>query len=316
MQTCSAVADLRPLRRQLPPPVALVPTMGALHAGHLALIAAARRHAGAAGSVVVSLFVNPTQFGPGEDLSRYPRPFDADRQACRDAGVDLLFAPPADQVYPPDHSTSVRETALSQGLCGARRPGHFDGVCTIVLKLFNLVQPDLAVFGRKDFQQLAVVRRMVRDLDVPVTIVGVDTVREPDGLALSSRNAYLSPGQRRQATALRQALLAARQHFLDHPGHATDDDGDDHSDRSGPAADGLLQAATAVLRRQAPDAGIDYLELVDRDTLQPRARANRRSVLLGAIRLGSTRLIDNLELDPAAAPNPPATNLQPVHEAL
>ncbi len=305
MLTCSTVDDLRDHRRRLPGPVALVPTMGALHAGHLALIDAARRHAGPAGSVVVSLFVNPTQFGPNEDLSRYPRPFDQDLAACRKAGVDLLFAPATETIYAPDHSTTVRETGLSRGLCGASRPGHFDGVCTIVLKLFNLVQPDLVVFGHKDYQQLAVIRRLVRDLNVPVEVLGIDTVREPDGLALSSRNAYLDPGQRRQAPALRRALVAARDRFLTQP-----------APPCGHAAAGLLQLATDLIRRHAPDAAIEYLELVDRDTLQPQTRADRSSVLLGAIRLGQTRLIDNLELAATADPAAPANLPSPVHEAV
>ncbi|MDQ3623785.1 MAG: pantoate--beta-alanine ligase, partial [Verrucomicrobiota bacterium] len=180
-------------------PLVLVPTMGALHRGHAALIRRARRRAGPAGTVVVSIFVNPAQFGPKEDFSRYPRDLSADRELCVGHGADLLFLPSADEMYPPGFSTWVLEEKVSASLCGASRPGHFRGVCTVVLKLFQITRPDAAIFGLKDFQQWVVIDRMVRDLNLPVTIVPVPTVREPDGLALSSRNQFLSAEERAQA---------------------------------------------------------------------------------------------------------------------
>ncbi len=186
-----------------------VPTMGALHDGHAALIRAAREIAGQNGNVAVSIFVNPLQFGPGEDFSKYPRTLIEDLGLCRDNGADMIFAPKAEELYPTDRSIALYETSLSQLLCGASRPGHFEGVCTIVAKLFNLVQCDDAVFGKKDYQQFAIIRRLVRDLDFNVVLHGIETVREADGLAMSSRNRYMSPEERAQAPALRTALLAA-----------------------------------------------------------------------------------------------------------
>jgi len=175
--------------------VVFVPTMGALHEGHLDLMRAARTLATPRGRVIVSIFVNPTQFGPKEDFSKYPRDLEGDSEKCRSVGVDAIFAPTAEAIYAKDASLVVLETSLSKGLCGASRPGHFDGVCLVVLKLLNLVQPDTAVFGKKDYQQLAIIKRMVRDLNVPVAIVGCETVREPDGLAMSSRNRYLNEAE-------------------------------------------------------------------------------------------------------------------------
>lgn len=297
MDLCTRIESLQEHRDRTPGLVALVPTMGALHEGHLSLIDVARERVGPAGTVIVSLFVNPTQFGPGEDLERYPRPFETDAAACRERGVDLLFAPAADEMYPPDHSTLVRESALSTGLCGGARPGHFDGVCTIVLKLLLLTRPHLAVFGRKDYQQLAVVRRMVRDLNVPVKIVPAATVREADGLALSSRNRYLNPAERAQAPALNHALRQAKSAF-------------EQGETNGTS---LLATAADVISRQVPDAKIDYLQLVHRDHLQPMPVATRDSVLLGAMWLGTTRLIDNLELadEDSAATGPSAAPASP-----
>jgi len=185
--------------------IGLVPTMGALHAGHLALV---ERSVAECGFTVVSVFVNPTQFGPGEDLERYPRTLQADVQLCQQAGADLVFAPSADEMYAADAATTVHVARLTEGLCGAFRPGHFDGVTTVVCKLLNIAQPDRAYFGEKDYQQLVVVRRMVADLDLPVEVISVPTVREADGLAMSSRNRYLTPEQRAVAPALHRALLA------------------------------------------------------------------------------------------------------------
>lgn len=257
--------------------VAFVPTMGALHAGHLSLIALARRKVGTQGVVVVSIFVNPLQFGPKEDLSRYPQSLTDDLKRCRAAGVDFIFHPTAAEMYPAAPSVVVDESALSLGLCGATRPGHFRGVCSVVTKLFHLVRPDFAVFGQKDFQQLVIIRRMVRELNFPVTIVAGPTRREADGLAMSSRNAYLTPEQRRDAPALRTTLLSGAAMIL------------------------LGECRTANLERRmqkmfrvsAPDARIDYLTAVDSDNLQRPRRLAGRVTLLGAAYFGATRLIDN-----------------------
>lgn len=251
--------------------IALVPTMGALHAGHLALIAAART-AGAT-RVVVSIFVNPAQFAPGEDFDRYPRTEAADAAALTATGTDLLFAPGVDAIYPDGHATSVRVAGLGDVLDGAARPGHFDGVATVVAKLLLAAGPDLAVFGEKDWQQLAVIRRLVSDLALPVEIVGAPIVRDADGLALSSRNAYLTPDERRRALALTQALIAARDALLA---------------GSPPAATcGTVAQALVTAGFETPD----YVALVDTD-LQPTERLPAR--LLAAARIGTTRLIDNL----------------------
>lgn len=256
--------------------VGLVPTMGCLHEGHLVLVDRARAEVAC---VVVSIFVNPTQFGPKEDFARYPRPFDDDLRLCEARGVDVVFAPGPD-FYPADHSTWVDEAAVAQGLCGEHRPGHFRGVATVVLKLLNACGPDLAVFGEKDFQQLAVIRRLVRDLDVPVRILGIPTVREPDGLAMSSRNRYLSPEERRAAAAIPRALAAAAEAV-----------------RAGrKAAADVLAAARAVLAAE-PGLRVQYLELADVDSLRPVPVAEPgRAVLLVAVHAGATRLIDNRRL--------------------
>ena len=203
MKLVRTPAAMARLAAKWPAPVAFVPTMGALHEGHLALVDRARAAVGPRGIVVVSIFVNPTQFGPKEDFSLYPRPLRQDLAACRRRGVDVVFSPGAADMYAPDASVAVDEAALSGGLCGGSRPGHFRGVCTVVAMLFNLVRPTFAVFGRKDYQQLAVIRRMVRDLHFPVRIIGLDTVREADGLAMSSRNVHLKAEERAQAPALR-----------------------------------------------------------------------------------------------------------------
>ena len=268
----AAVAALRPGR------VALVPTMGALHAGHLALVAAAR--AAGAEHVVASIFVNPTQFAPHEDFDRYPRDEAADAAALAAAGVDLLFAPDVAAVYPPGFATTVSVGGLSTVLDGAARPGHFDGVATVVAKLLIAAGPDLAVFGEKDWQQLAVIRRLVADLGLPVEIVGAPIVRDADGLALSSRNAYLTADERARAVALPRSLAAARDAI-----------------RAGQPVDGALAAAAAALVAAGFDAP-DYVALVDAD-LAPLAAGDRPGRLLAAARLGSTRLIDNLAVVPA-----------------
>ncbi len=266
-------AALRELLAALPGPVALVPTMGALHEGHRALVRAARAHAA---TVVVSVFVNPTQFGPGEDFDRYPRTWDADLQALADEGADVVFHPAVEEVYP-SHAVGVTVDPgpLGSVLEGAARPTHFAGVLTVVTKLFGLVRPDVALFGEKDYQQLTLVRALARELALPVDVVGVPTVREADGLALSSRNRYLDPAQRAAAAAVPAALRAGA--------------------AAGPqGADAVLAAARAVLA-QRPELLQDYLELTDTDLGPAPAAGSAR--LLVAVRAGSTRLLDNVAVN-------------------
>jgi pantoate--beta-alanine ligase len=281
MKIAESPADLRRELASLPGPRVLVPTMGALHEGHLALVRRAREAAGPHGSVAVSIFVNPIQFDRPGDLAAYPQPLAADLDLCRAAGVDLVFTPRADSMYFPDRSITVTESLLSRHLCGATRPGHFDGVCTVVLKLFNLFQPDAAVFGEKDVQQLAILRRMVRDLDVPVEIIGHPTVREPDGLALSSRNVRLLPEHRADAPRIHRALEAARSLL-----------------RCGERGAAPFLAAARKHLEDSPFARIDYLELVDAETLQPVGHIKRPAVLATAVFYGEVRLIDHVTLLP------------------
>jgi len=274
-----AVAKLRPAGR-----LALVPTMGALHEGHLTLVRRAREQAA---SVAVSIFVNPTQFGPNEDLDAYPRQLAADKAALEAEGVDLLWAPPVEEVYPPGFATSVSVSGVSEGLDGAARPGHFDGVATVVCKLFNQVRPDMAFFGEKDWQQLAVIRRMARDLDLTLphtdAIIGVPTVREEDGLAMSSRNAYLSAEDRQRAATLSRAMKAAIAEI-----------------EAGAAVDESLRALTQALLAGG-FSSVDYAELADAESLELLTqRPARPARLLVAARIGGTRLIDNMAV--AAAP--------------
>jgi pantoate--beta-alanine ligase len=253
--------------------VALVPTMGALHAGHAALVGRARRAVGPDDAVVVSIFVNPLQFGPGEDLDRYPRTFEADLEVCADQGADLVFAPAVEEVYPGgDPQVQVDPGPLGSVLEGASRPGHYRGVLTVVAKLFGLVRADVAVFGQKDYQQLVLVRRMAADLCMGVEVIGAETVRDADGLALSSRNAYLSGAERAAALVLPRALRA---------GLAAGGDG----------GDAVLAAARAVLAEE-PSVHVDYLALTSPGLTDPHTQGDAR--LLGAARVGSTRLIDNL----------------------
>jgi len=257
----------------------LVPTMGALHKAHGELIRVAREAAGKDGEVAVSIFVNPLQFEPGSDYKRYPRPEKADEEFCRNAGVDLLFRPSADQVYANDRSTFVEETSLSSTLEGKSRPGHFRGVCTVVAKLFNILAPDAAVFGEKDFQQLAIVRRMVRDLNFKIDIVAVPTIREGDGLAFSSRNEYLNLEERKQAPVLQRALLAAAEKA-----------------KAGEKSAKLIVGLARNVISEASLARIDYVNLVDAENLQPVEIVRPKSVLALAIFFGRTRLIDNILL--------------------
>jgi pantoate--beta-alanine ligase len=262
--------------------VGFVPTMGYLHAGHLRLVAKARQLVGPRGQVVLSIYVNPTQFAPHEDLAKYPRDLPRDRKLCRDAGVDVLFLPDDAALYPryagASFSTYVVEETLSRGMEGASRPTHFRGVTTIVAKLFNLVLPDLAVFGAKDCQQAAVVRRMVRDLHFPLKVVVASTCREPDGLAMSSRNQYLSAEERPQAVALWQAIQEARRAV--------------RAARK-PVPAGRLKAELKWLIETRPAARVDYLEFFDGTTLKPLDRVGLGAHLALAVRVGKTRLIDH-----------------------
>ena len=260
-------------------PVVFVPTMGALHEGHAALIRRARRLAGSKGSVVVSIFVNPTQFGPKEDIAKYPRPFAQDLALCKLEGVDLLFHPAPEEMYEGDSSVKVCESSLSSGLCGASRPGHFDGVCTVVAMLFNIIRPDMAVFGEKDWQQVAVIRRMVRDLKMPVSIVGHATVREEDGLALSSRNRLLAPEARLVAPRIYQSLLACSMET-----------------EAGESSVARLRRRLISDLARIPGASVDYAEIVDESTLLPLKKLTPGSAarVLVAVKLGAVRLIDNL----------------------
>lgn len=270
--------------------VGFVPTMGALHDGHLALVARARS---LTDRVVVSIFVNPTQFGPGEDFARYPRNIERDRKLLTEAGCHLLFEPTVETIYPSGHCTFVDVEGISDRLEGSARPGHFRGVATVVTQLLLLVAPDVAVFGEKDAQQLALVRRLVRDLHVPVEIIGHATIREADGLALSSRNAYLSASDRRSATVLYRALVAAREAIV-------------AGERSGAVARNTMRQ---ILDRE-PAFRTEYAEVVDAATFIPIETLKGRIVLPVAGRIGDTRLIDNLQLDvdrsPSSSVTPPA----------
>ncbi|MDA9489163.1 pantoate--beta-alanine ligase [Bradyrhizobium ottawaense] len=283
MQTITTVAELRRTlakARSADQRVGFVPTMGYLHDGHLALIAASQAQCDV---TVVSIFVNPTQFGPNEDLSTYPRDFLRDEGLCRDAGVAILFAPDAQEVYPSHFETFIEPGDLAKPLCGAFRPGHFRGVATVVCKLFNMVQPDVVFFGQKDFQQCAVVRRMAVDLNLPIEIVTVPTVREQDGLAMSSRNRYLSKEERQRALTINRGLSAALDEFRS---------GERNVERLIAIAKGHLEAVDRL----------QYLELVDGDTLNTADSPLRRpAALCAAAYVGSTRLIDNVIL---ASPTP------------
>ena len=256
----------------------LVPTMGALHAGHAALIDAARRECGV---VVVSIFVNPTQFNSQDDLARYPRTLDADAALCREHGADILFAPSAAEVYPEPPECTVDIGRLGDHLCGKFRPGHFRGVATVVLKLFQMVQPHRAYFGEKDAQQLAIIRRLVADFNIPIAVAEVSTVREADGLAMSSRNRHLLAGDRRQAVSLYQALLEAQRRIS-----------------SGDRNAGAIKQAAAATIPQSETLKVEYLEIVDPITMQPVDEVDRPVRVAGALWVGSTRLIDNVLAKP------------------
>ncbi len=276
MRIANSPVSAREYRAAAGRPVVLVPTMGALHEGHAALIRCARKLAGAKGSVVVSVFVNPIQFGPNEDFSKYPRSWKRDLDVCERSGADLVFRPSAEQMYRGDRSVFVEESSLSRYLCGASRPGHFRGVCTVVAKLFLIIRADIAIFGEKDWQQLAIIRRMVRDLDFPIRIVGHPTVRERDGLAMSSRNDYLTLDERTVAPGIYAALTlaAAVRRPMD-----------------------ILKVGRRHIE-QIPGTRIDYLELVDAETIEPARSLLRPMRLAVAVFLGKARLIDNIAIAP------------------
>lgn len=256
--------------------IAFVPTMGFLHEGHASLLREGRKRGDC---LVLSIFVNPTQFGPNEDLERYPRNLERDCALAETCGVDIIFAPTAAGMYPPGFQTTVSLGPLTEPLCGASRPGHFNGVAVVVAKLFSIVQPDIAFFGKKDFQQLAIIRQMTADLNLPLEIVGMPIVREADGLAMSSRNSYLSPQERQQALCLYRALCKVRKLFAE---------GECSVERL------LAEARSQIM--EAPAAVIDYLELRDSTSLKPVKQAGSGTLLAMAVKIGSTRLIDNTVL--------------------
>jgi pantoate--beta-alanine ligase len=276
VRTLTAIPAVREWRRQGGASLGLVPTMGYLHPGHLSLVARARREND---RVAASLFVNPTQFGPQEDLARYPRDLPRDQRLLEEVGCDVLFAPSVEEMYPPGFETTVDVGKIAAPLEGARRPGHFRAVATVVLKLFDIFLPDRAYFGEKDAQQLAVIRRLVRDLDLPVQVCGCPIVREADGLALSSRNRYLSPQERRAAPVLFRALCAARYRWA-----------------AGERDAEILRRVMADVLAREPLARVDYVSVADPDTLQERDHAHSPLLVSMAVFFGSTRLIDNLRL--------------------
>jgi len=278
MRLARSIDEMRALRRQMSGSTGFVPTMGYLHEGHLSLVRRARADNDHA---VVSIFVNPTQFSPQEDFARYPRDEEGDLAALEHERVDVVFVPSVDEMYAPDHATYVDLADITDALEGAHRPGHFRGVATVVAKLLNIVRPDRAYFGRKDAQQLLVVRRLVRDLDLDVEVVGLPTVREPDGLAMSSRNAYLSPAERQAALVLSRALCRARELF---------DAGERDAER--------LRAAMRELIAREALARVDYVSVAEAETLHELARIDRPALVSLAVRIGETRLIDNVTLVP------------------
>ncbi|HXE06267.1 MAG TPA: pantoate--beta-alanine ligase [Acidobacteriaceae bacterium] len=292
----AACGELR-ARTIAQPTLGLVPTMGALHAGHMSLVTAAREQCDL---VAASIFVNPTQFGPNEDFTQYPRTFDSDRKQLEAAGVDILFAPSAETMYPSGNTTFVDPGPIGDRLDGASRPGHFRGVATIVARLFNIAQPDRAYFGQKDAAQVAVLRHVVRDLNLPVEIVACPIVREPDGLAMSSRNRYLSPAERTRALVLSRALAAARDAAnakVPHPSTASSSMGGMRDALRSAMLDAFAEPDPSAAARDVPSR-LDYAAVVDPDTLLPLTDTSRGALLAIAAFIGNTRLIDNVLLPP------------------
>jgi pantoate--beta-alanine ligase len=274
MKVVETAADLRKLRLKLPEPLGFVPTMGYLHEGHLVLVRQAKAENA---SVAVSIFVNPTQFGPKEDFKHYPRDPQRDLALLEKESVDLVFMPPVEEIYPPGFNSWVEVGRLAERLEGASRPGHFRGVATVVARLFNLVQPDRAYFGQKDAQQLIVIRKMVADLDMSLEVIAVPTVREPDGLAMSSRNTYLNPEERKQATVLYQALILAQKLYAEGEKDAA----------------AIRRQMTELIQKQ-PLADIDYISLADAETLDELDVVKPPALVSMAVKIGKTRLIDNV----------------------
>jgi len=282
MRVCHSIDEIRAASRTARrdgKSLGLVPTMGALHGGHLSLVRTAKAQCDL---VVASIFVNPLQFGPNEDLAKYPRDFDCDREQLKQEGVDFIFAPSVEEMYPAGAVTYVTVEGLSDKLCGRSRPGHFRGVTTVVSKLFNIVEPDRAYFGQKDAAQSTTIRRMVRDLNIPVQIEVCPIVREPDGLAMSSRNAYLDPQKRKSALVLYRSLTAVQERF-------------DHGQRT---VHVLIEAGKQTLR-QDPSVRLDYFEIVDPETLDPVEDLSRVALVAVAAFVGNVRLIDNIVIGPA-----------------
>jgi pantoate--beta-alanine ligase len=273
-KTVESVREIILQARKKGKTIGLVPTMGALHIGHISLIEAAKKKTG---YVVVSIFVNPTQFGPGEDYEKYPRPIEKDLKICRDNGADLAFNPSAEQMYPDENLTWVNVEKLTETLCGANRPGHFRGVATVCAKLFNIVQPDAAFFGQKDAQQCVVIRQMVRDLNMPLKIIICPTVREADGLAVSSRNQYLTGQQRKDAVCLYRALQECKKMV-----------------RNGETDTNTIIKKMREVIEQVPYAQIDYISIVDAESLQNIEKIDRKALVALAVKIGLARLIDNI----------------------
>ena len=283
MQVATTIAEIRASvtqARAVGKTVGFVPTMGALHAGHVSLIQAAAERCDC---VVVSIFVNPTQFGPGEDLEKYPRPLEKDLTICEEYGVDIVFAPSRGEMYPRENLSWVTVDKVSEPLCGRFRPGHFRGVATVCTKLFNIVGADVAFFGQKDAQQVAVIQRMVADLNLPLEIVVCPTVREPDGLAMSSRNQYLSPQERREATMIYRALQKSAELI-----------------QAGETDAAKIADQMREVLRQAPGLKVEYVSIVDAESLEDLEQVRGRVLVAVAGRLGSTRLIDNIVVDAGA----------------
>ena len=258
--------------------VVLVPTLGALHEGHRELIRTGKTLAKEEGTLIVSIYVNPTQFNDTEDLKSYPKTFEQDYELCREEGVDLIFYPSDSEMYSGRESVSVTEKKLTQHLCGATRQGHFDGVCSVVTKLFNIIKPTTAVFGKKDYQQLAIIKQLVSDLNFSIEIIGAETTREQDGLAISSRNRFLSTEERKQSSAIHEALVAMT---LNPEKQCSE----------------LITLGKSIIESEAPLSRIDYLEIVDRQTMEPIQTIDRPALAAVAIFLGNTRLIDNIEIN-------------------
>ena len=281
MRVIEQAALMQQTCREAARSLVFVPTMGALHEGHAALFRHARQVAGAEGTVAISIFLNPKQFHLAKDLELYPQPFEADKKLCEQAGADLIFHPSAEEMYPVDASVNVEETQLSRFLCGVSRPGHFTGVATVLTKFFNIIAPDVAIFGEKDWQQLAIVRRFVRDLNFPIEVIGYPTVREKDYLAMSSRNMRLSPQERESSPKIYAALEQAAQQVAQGEKKVT-----------------ALLAATHSALDAIPGAEIDYIEIMNEETLEPISEITETSKarLLVAVKLGETRLIDNIKL--------------------